>query len=48
MTNPKCDCGFEFECRPGHFRNFNVKMTAEGNDIMICPKCGAEYVQVRR
>lgn len=47
MTNPKCDCGFEFECRPGHFRNCNLKRTAE-ETIMICPKCGAERVWDRR
>ncbi len=42
VQNPRCECGFEFECRPGHFRNFNMKMTVD-KDIRICPQCGAEY-----
>jgi hypothetical protein len=47
----KCECGFELETRPGHFRNFNVKLVGSPlvkgqNWIMICPKCGAEYEKV--
>jgi uncharacterized OB-fold protein len=39
----RCDCGFEFETRPGHFRNFNMKFFENDIWIMICPKCGKEY-----
>jgi hypothetical protein len=39
----KCDCGFRFETRPGHFRNFNVKLRGDGKWISICPICGSEY-----
>lgn len=43
--NPVCSCGFEFECRPGTFRNFNTEviLNEPGSHVMICPKCGAYW-----
>jgi hypothetical protein len=54
MTNPKCECGFEFECGPGHFRNFNVALRKGGHPevewdwLMICPVCLTAYAKVRK
>jgi hypothetical protein len=38
----KCDCGFEFEMRPGKFRNFDIAITLSGLKICICPECKQE------
>ena len=38
----KCECGFEF-AGPGEFRNCEVKICENGDQVTICPNCGTAY-----
>lgn len=39
----KCNCGFKF-AEAGEFRNCDAFINNEGKGGVICPNCGATYV----
>ena len=47
MNGYKCSCGFQF-AGPGEFRNCEAFITEDGHSGVVCPKCGAQYVDGQR
>lgn len=43
----KCECGFKFS-GPGEFRNCELYIRSDGKKVIVCPKCGAEYIKDRK
>ncbi len=42
----KCKCGFKF-VGTGEFRNCDAFITDRGESGIVCPDCGAKYVNGR-
>jgi hypothetical protein len=42
-----CRCGFRF-AGPGKLRNCEAFITTDGQGGIICPRCGAAYVNGRQ
>jgi len=40
----KCKCGFRFS-GVGEFRNCQAFITKDGKSGIVCPDCGATYVE---
>jgi len=41
----KCNCGFEFETRPG---GFNIVITKDRDWVIVCPQCKAIYRKIEK